>query len=257
MNPEEIKSLLNIIPEDTRNAVMKPSASNVGIALNGLFLQKFGKYVQNGIIKQVEIDAFKKSITNKFNNMDLQNYDPSKLGQAYKTLENSAERLDEELLREMFSNLLAGTLNKQVNENISPKFKTILADMSIKEAILLKKLYTSPLFPAFPLFNVFTQNIDKKIEKKTFSNLIGISNSIHINEPLTIDELIRDGIVSVDTSNTLADKNSIIIYSSISEKIGFETYNSKNQSESISIRKGALTFTSFGQSFARTVLAED
>ena len=249
MNPDELRVLSDALPETTKEELLNPSAHAVGKGFGGLLYWMFHPLIKLGIRTQSEVETYQKSFEEKAKNIDIENYDSSNLGLAYSTLQSSAGRLDNDVLREMFAQLLTNTLDKTKNSTISPKFKSVLAHMSNDEAILLNTLASNKYYKTgFPYLN-FYQKTEANGKLDTATDIIGISNGEYIQKHAEISELEIDGIIKTKTdqwfdSGELADQ-----YNLIKEDLNKIPEFSKDEASN-----GTLMFTDFGQRLVNAIL---
>ena len=69
MDPNDLKNFFDLIPEDSRNYLLKPSFKNIGTVINGIFLDKYEPLVINGLIKQNQIDQLKSALNKKLSDI--------------------------------------------------------------------------------------------------------------------------------------------------------------------------------------------
>ncbi|MCT3039398.1 DUF4393 domain-containing protein [Leuconostoc mesenteroides] len=249
MNPDDLKTLSDFVPESTKEELLNPPAHAVGQGFGGLLYWILHPLIKLGIRSQAEVEAYQKSFEEKANNIDVENYDPSKIGLAYSTLQSSADRLDNDLLRDMFAQLLTNTLDKTKNTTISPKFKSVLANMSNDEAILLNYLASNRYYQTgFPYLNFYQKN-DAGGNVNTATDIIGISNGEYIQKHSEISELEIDGIIKTSTeqwfnSGELSEQYDLI-------KIAVNQIPEFSKDE---VSKGILMFTDFGQRLVTAIL---
>lgn len=224
---------INPIPESTRENLLNPASKSVGNALGtvcdslfNLILMPLRKY---NVIKENDLNDFKLKVESKSNEIPIENRDDSKIGLALKTIEDVRYQFDEEIMREMFANLLTATLDNRVNNDVIPIFSHLLANMSPGEAKLLKTLKENDA--VLPLVEVTVNNskssIENKLSKNRFnpnelmdmlgldnleisidSNIILMKDKFSSNEGHLIESLEANGLIVADRNVELeADKH--------------------------------------------------
>ena len=224
---------INPIPESTRENLLNPASKSVGNALGtvcdslfNLILMPLRKY---NVIKENDLNDFKLKVESKSNEIPIENRDDSKIGLALKTIEDVRYQFDEEIMREMFANLLTATLDNRVNNDVIPIFSHLLANMSPGEAKLLKTLKENDA--VLPLVEVTVNNSKSSIENKLSKNrfnpnelmdMLGLDNleisidsdiilmkdKFSSNEGHLIESLEANGLIVADRNVELeADKH--------------------------------------------------
>lgn len=139
MDPNVLKNFTDIIPEESRNSLLKPTMANIGIIIDGIFLSVFGPLVKYGLVKQYEIDSFAKGLDSKLQNIPYEKRTDENKLIALKAFEDSRYQLNNSELREMFTSLIASMFNSDNHNEISPVYSSILSQMSPQSATLFKK----------------------------------------------------------------------------------------------------------------------
>lgn len=134
------------IPQSTVENLVNPATKSTGNALQTV-VDAFFHFSLDGlrrynIVKEKDLLDFQKKIYEKTESIPEENRDDSKVGLAFKSLEDSRYQLDEELMRELFSNLLVSTLDDRKNNKVLPSFSHILSNLTNADALFLKKSMT-------------------------------------------------------------------------------------------------------------------
>lgn len=161
---------------------------------------------------------------------------------------------DNEDLYEMFSNLLASSMNIDTKDKIHVSFVSIIAQMDTVDAKLFYAIHKKQIFPIadilFGIKNKKAQNI--------FSRLCVYEHFDPIKLSVSIVNLIRLGIVEINYDSNLSDdlfddikeceiyKRIILIYKKIKEDEKFAEYD-------IFIDKASCSFTTLGEIFSHFV----
>ncbi|WP_455146142.1 DUF4393 domain-containing protein [Streptococcus constellatus] len=150
---------INALPisADTGDAFAKPIATSLGEAsktlLDGVFHLAFDPVRKFNIQREADLERFKQEVNSSVQSIPAEFQDDSKIGLVLKTIEDSKYQLNEEELRAMFTKLITSTLDTRTNSSVSPKYSSIIAEMTSEEAKLLKKIYlnTGALVPIVSL----------------------------------------------------------------------------------------------------------
>lgn len=166
MDSEDVKNVSDIIlTDEIKNEVGKPVATNIGTAINGLFLTVFSPLVKHGLVKEQDIINFKNELANEASKIpDNKLTDKNKL-LALKTLEDSRFHMDEETLRHFFVKLIAASFNDDFTDKMSPVFSTILSQMSPKTAKFFSEWFNS-FAPSLAISNLYI-NVDSSEKMRT------------------------------------------------------------------------------------------
>lgn len=143
-NPEQlaevVKELVNILPEESRKALLVPVAESFGSGSSSVLELLFypANYLNikaQGKLKMLHDKTEAKIAEKKQTGV----YSESNLGLAVKAIEESKYQLDSEILQDFFSELIANSLDKQFEDSISPNFSSILSNLSHADAVFLQK----------------------------------------------------------------------------------------------------------------------
>lgn len=149
------------ISKETGDALIKPIASSIGNAsgtvLDGLFHLILDPIRKFNIQRNFALEQFEKEVKGSVSEIPREFLDESKIGIVLKAMEDSRYQLNEEYIRELFTKLITSTLDSRNNSSITPKFSSIISEMSVKEAILLKDIYYNSL-SGIPLVSFQVQN---------------------------------------------------------------------------------------------------
>ena len=133
------------ISHETGDALAKPIATSVGEAsktlLDGVFHLALDPVRRFNIQREADLERFKQEIQNSVENVPEEFHDDSKIGLILKAIEDSRYQLNDEEIRGMFTKLITSTIDFRTNSNISPKYSSIIADMTSAEARLLRDIY--------------------------------------------------------------------------------------------------------------------
>ena len=132
---------INGLPQSTVEKLLNPAAQEIGDALGNVFHIVFSPLTKLRILSDKKVEDFKRRIVDDAQQIPEKNRDPSKIGLVFKALEESRYQLNNEILKKMFVDLIVASLDDRVNESISPRYATVLAQLSPKDAILALRIY--------------------------------------------------------------------------------------------------------------------
>lgn len=157
-------------------------------------------------------------------------------------------------LEEMFSNLLASSMNKDTASNIHISFVKIISQLDTVDAKLFKEIHTKEIFPICDVY--FSNGI---MGEKLFSNLCYYDNIDGKKLSISIVNLLRLGLIEIVDNSDLGDSLFIdiknmdefrrmeIIYEKVKkEKPEFANYK-------IDLDKRKVSFTTLGEVFSNYV----
>lgn len=136
-----------IIPDSLDNALKnltdKPTAA-IGQSISDLWYLVFGGISASAEKKRLklsnDIELFKEQLEEKIDQIPADQQKDPDIQIAAQALEASKYCVSSEQLREMFSNLIAGTMNKTMDPYIHPSFPEFLKQCSETDASLIKRL---------------------------------------------------------------------------------------------------------------------
>ena len=133
------------ISHETGDALAKPIATSIGEAsktlLDGIFHLALDPVRKFNIQRESDLEHFKQEIQYSVKNVPEEFHDDSKIGLILKAIEDSRYQLNDEEIRNMFTKLITSTIDCRTNSSISPKYSSIIANMTAAEARLLKDIY--------------------------------------------------------------------------------------------------------------------
>ncbi|MCS9983965.1 DUF4393 domain-containing protein [Weissella paramesenteroides] len=272
MDPNDLKNFFDLIPEDSRNYLLKPSFKNIGTVINGIFLDKYEPLVINGLIKQNQIDQLKSALNKKLSDIPEEKLDNSNSLIAIRALEELRYQMNSDTLIEMFANLISNSFNSDYNKSVQNLFVHIIGNMSHETAVLLEDwqfirqestpyayitrknedgtycLITSSIIAYFDYkatLNKGTDNITQSIQIETKI----------IEVPQELSELEYLGLVKI--SDGTYQPSSGNIYQMIANKYNATIADILDRSESESslyLNRGIVELTPLGKSFCNVIL---
>ncbi|KAF5440718.1 DUF4393 domain-containing protein [Pediococcus sp. EKM202D] len=257
MDPNLIKAGLDSLPESTVEKILNPTAQVLGDATGGLVRTLFSPLLMLNIYSKEKLEAFERNVHAKVNQIPNEYRDSSKLPEFLETLEKSKYKIGEDDIRIMFENLLSKTLDSRSNESITPRYSTVLSQLSSKDAIALNLINEirddfsdTTLINAIPISKVLRKVSDSTGSVDMSGPVILSSNQIFSSYTMELDNLQGLGIIDINFKSWLSDESFEKVYASFETSSFFDFfYNSFGESDDSTIvsKKGVIKFTAFGK----------
>lgn len=259
MDVDDANNLLKLIPQEVVNEAAIPSAKVVGQSLHGLLSTVLYPTLLLNSFIQPKIAKLNYKIEKNIAKIPEEYRDSSKPTSILKTIDDAKYNMDAEILIDMFSKLLSNQLDSRVNNAISPKFSTILGNMSTSEAKLINLLFHTE-YSILPVIAVNSKYKNSNNIVKLESNIVLLNSSIEQNASMLkkqeadydLSSLISDGIIKVDKNFELTAQkyqDSYMLFES-----NYEKSHPSYVDQEYSYDRGSVTFTSFGMVFAKSVI---
>lgn len=203
---------------------------------------------------------FKKDLEVKLNDVPEENIvtpNPRVAGPLIESLKYTAQ---EDELREMYTNLLASSMNKNKNEDVHPSFVEIIKQLLPDEAKLIREIsdYDVGTRGIHALLGIKILLGDKQGEIIHFSKFCKFYNSKTIENkpkiPLYLENLERLKLIEIPTGRSLTEKD--IYYKPLENHalIIQELENLSAQGKKTKFENGYLQLTEFGKSFVKVCI---
>lgn len=138
IDSNQIEIYKKLIPKSTLELLLNPLAKGIGYTTAGLFYAVFGKIAKYGAANEKEINDLLDRTAKKLDKIPKSKQTTNNKGLMLKGFEDSRYSLNDELMREYFSTLIAKAANKDYKDKISPNFSTILSNLSPSDAQFLR-----------------------------------------------------------------------------------------------------------------------
>lgn len=257
-----IKAVTGLVKEvPVYSDAVQPLAKETGKALHTL-----GRTVNaalmplRGLIWGIEqIESFLyESVTQKLKNTpeeDIQTPDPSVAGPALESLRFTGHK---ESLRDLYSNLLATSMDKNTAQTAHPGFVEIIKNMGSDEAKILTLLANSN--HSFPMINIRRKvpSLEGGIDISKYVSFIGAQSKCdHIELMGTyFDNLIRLRLIVIPTGKHLVAPDAYKpLENDIHVKNLMDKINSQEDSEA-ELEKTYVALTELGKQFAKVCIIE-
>lgn len=192
------------IPESTVENLINPAAESTGNALEtiveSIFHFSLDGLRRYNIVKDKDLNDFYNKVNGKTAKIPIENRDDSKMGLALKSIEDSRYQLNEDIMREMFANILSSTLDNRKNDRVSPVFSHILSNITKKEAEFLSKLNQNGR--ALPLVSI-EQYDDFGRSITPIKNIVLFDDNHDLTCQKTLDMLSLFELIKIDPNTNL------------------------------------------------------
>lgn len=145
--------------------------------------------------REINLNDFKESLNSNLQEIPKENIQEPKISLLGPALDASKFYIDEKVIRDMFSNLIAASMDRRKNSDIHHSFVEIIKQMSSEDAILFKHLSDSLLVPAVK-YIARTHNGNNKTPVSDV--LIKDSPLSYTNTEISIINLSRIGLIEID-----------------------------------------------------------
>lgn len=262
---DEKKSLIDIqlIPKELITNILGPSSVALGEGLSGIVNYILLPLRKLNVVKEKEYNDFIEQINRKTDSIPVENRDISKIGLALKVMEDNRYQLDEKEMRDYCSNLLAGLIDNRKNVSSTPRFSTILSNLTVMDVQLLKIITKSPNGVA-GLINLGIYNKETSLGAHSLPNIV-LSGDDSYFEPLSFETLNAYNLLEIHRDDELVNDPFPKIYdafekSAIFQEIVVSHYEMyKDQFDlnfdnvGISFEKGFVTLSETGKTFCSLI----
>lgn len=263
---------INIIPEciskpleEGLTPVTKSLGDSVGHTLSVAWQIAFGgldaKLKKLDYKRQKDIESFRQELDSKINKIPLENLTEAEMHIVGPTLETSKYYFEKEDLRNMFSSLIASSVDRSKSNLVHPSFVEIIKQLSSNDAqniLLLSKGFNNS--NSFPIVNyqLKSTNGSARILKNVLINTLE-ENMINLDSVNTCStslvNLERLGLVYIVYGSWISNFNYDIFtdtnyFVNIKNKIS----NSNTEFNSVDIEKGYVELTPLGINFVQVCL---
>ncbi|EOU1755127.1 DUF4393 domain-containing protein [Clostridium perfringens] len=193
--------------------LLQPTVKETGKALS--LIPKSVNAVLSPIRQWIANKEFNIAETEKLLAYKLENISPDKIVQpesyvAVPALQAISYSMDNKELRELYANLLAKSMNVDTKDSVHPAFVEIIKQLSPSDAILLKKLSDTEDL-SFAIIKLRLEKSSSNNEgidwiHHIINNNFGIDVSNYNQYAVSLENLQRLQLISIDYSNSLADE---------------------------------------------------
>lgn len=205
-DPNLLKEMNDLLPTSTKQLLFNPAANEVGKGVGAVCSIVFSPLIEFNILEKKVLAHFTNKIASKIENIPKDELDFSKPGLALKALEESRYQLNEEILQEIFSNLIAAGVNKNKNSDITPRYATVLSQIGPEDAAFLQDLF-SQKYHAFPISKFrFSSFIGRNYRELPGIYFCNQNEEIKKLPERSVDVLQSLGIIQQEFNHTIVEE---------------------------------------------------
>lgn len=250
------KSIISIeLPDSIDNAAKnltdKPTAT-IGETISDCLFLVFGGLNQKAAIKRVqysvELEKFKNELEEKLNSIPEENRGEVNTHTVCTALDNMRYCVEEKDLRDMFTSLIANSVDSEKADAVHPSYGEIIKQLSGFDALVLKDIISHEIRPILTI-NVMTTNFS---ETPAFKNLIWDTFGDENKIGTTIDNLARLKLIDITYGRPYTNKS---CYEDLKNKShiasiikGIEP-ELKKEGYKLSFSQGVIAITDYGKNF--------
>ncbi|SBV98349.1 DUF4393 domain-containing protein [uncultured Dysgonomonas sp.] len=236
-NPEATKEL-------GKTAVTLTKAINVALAPISLVVWGYDKIS----------DFLQKKLADKLNNIPEENIVTPPINIAGPTIEAMRFTGENDILREMYANLLATSMNIKTTDKAHPRYIEVIKNITKDEALILRSFIKSDVYPSIRLKKI--SNTITKSYSIIMNNYTNIFEKLDVDRKnllIYFDNLSYLGIITINYNERINNEdlyNKLLATSDIKELIkGLEDHKIEYELE-----KGYISLTEFGKNFIKNVV---
>ncbi|MCU4771687.1 hypothetical protein CON01_01705 [Bacillus thuringiensis] len=217
-----------------------------------LALGKFNHFVEKKKAdRQHALEEYKKSIAEKVLSIDENNLQEPPMSIVGPALEASKYYIEEESLREMFSNIVAASMDSSKAKTVHHSFVEIIKQLSPEDARNILLFKEAENYPIVKFINDITNGGHAVLRTNVFHG--HKSDIIEGDENASsITNLSRLGIVSISYEENFTDKSRYDLYRN-STFFSF-LQNAENPHGTIGLIEGIVRITPLGKDFVKVCL---
>jgi hypothetical protein len=243
------------LPEIVNKALEKP-ATILGEKLSDLIEIIFGgiTYKKQEFIckREINFEKFKRELNMKIKAIPEENKIEPKESLVGPALEALKYRIDVDEIRNMFSSLIASSLNSETTESVHPGFIEIIKNLSAEDAKAIEKFALGRDRIIFPIISIDENVMSIPNDMNHFCLLahdFGFQKS-----NIIISSLLRIGLIEI---NYVFTKDSVFqgfTFNKFEEefaKLRHDNQIARNLSNPLKYRYGTINLTAYGYEFAK------
>lgn len=246
------------LPDSVDNAIEKATdkpATKLGDIITDIMDLVFGRVelaAEKSRLKRAkELQLFRDELETKINEIPEENRIEPETRTVAQAMEASKYCLDSSEIRNLFENLITGSMNNSIKDGIHPSFSDAIKEMSSNDAILLKVFsHVNTL----PVIDLGLKNGVQHIEFY-YRNLVLGYNGLSSEEAcLSVAVLARLGILDISTGiRNLSDLRHYEPFKELGVYKQLEL-RSFTENKELYVSKGIAELTSYGKAFCKVCI---
>lgn len=221
----DVEKIIPDIPDELKTEIyhdaLKPAVSETG-QVGGLLVRTLHNLMlpleEWNLNKEYRRKELIQELNRKLEGKKEEELEPPEMYVALPAIQGFSYSMDNEVLRNLYANLLANAMLKKKKFAVHPAFAEIIKQMSPLDALMFKELYEKSL-----MFRVAIVDLRLKKPDGGFitrgKNITGLSFNLHQYQAQSIDNLIRLGLVSIADEYFTDDTLYQIIFASREYKL--------------------------------------
>lgn len=249
-------SIINIeLPESVDNAVKnltdKPAAT-IGETISDCMYLVFGGISQMAALKRakyaIELEQFKSDLEKKLNAVPEDKRIEPNTQVICTALDNMRFCVEEEKLRDMFSSLIANSINADKTNLVHPSYGEIIKQMTSLDASIFMWMSEQPLLPIMRIMSKsISENRQHDLSKSLIWNDWGNTDKV----AASLDNLQRLKLIDITFDSHYADKK---VYEYLKQRPHIVSLIKMNESRineccKMDYSNGLIQITEFGKNF--------
>jgi hypothetical protein len=200
-------------------------------------------------------ERFEKDLKQKADKISTNNLIEPKASIAGPALQGLSFAHEEPLLRDLFLELLAGSMDKEREHFVHPAFVEILKQIESEEARLIKSILAINILPIAAITRMHKNNGSMIVVKRHILNITNQNTNMPaqiLNLPAMIDNWVRLGLVTVDYDKKITDTKHYdwLVHRPEISEVPLESADSEFK---IEWQMGIIFPTEFGIQFAKAI----
>lgn len=247
------KSLVRI-PDSVDNAVRnltdKPTAT-IGETISDCFFLVFGGINQKAALKRArysnELEEFKRELERKINDIPEERRLEANFHTICTALDNMKYCVEEKALKDMFSSLIANSLNSDKEQYVHPSYGEVIKQMTSLDALIFAEMNKQAANPIIKVIGKLKGGGSIVLSKNLISSTLGTIEAV----AASLDNLSRLKLIDITFESYYSNE---VIYDMLKRQPHIEMEikrceSSKNENWSIEIKKGFISITEYGSNF--------
>lgn len=207
-------------------------------------MQKYNIYAQD------KLDKYGQELERRAKSVPEENLVQPRVNILGPTVDGLKYNLDEEYIKEMFTNILISEIDDRKQNKVLPAYIEIVKQLSKDDAQLLK-FFKDYYNRNYPIMKLKTKYTNEEGYIYISNNVLLITDDTMTDEwinSVIIDNLLRLKLIDITFSEHVVNTE---VYSNAFKKVGFSPMK---DGEELDYAKGLLKITDFGQNFIEICL---
>lgn len=247
-----------LIPDELKIEIyqdaLKPAVSETG-QVGGLVVRTLHNLLlpleEWNLKREYRLKELEQDLNRKLEGKKEEELESPEMYVALPAIQGFSYSMDNEVLRNLYANLLANAMLKKKKFLVHPAFAEIIKQMSPLDALMFKELYEKSLLFRAAIVDLKLRKPDGGYITRA-KNITGFSINNHQYQAQSIDNLFRLGLISITNEHFVDDGPYQTIFNSREYMLASTVLSTEyNESDEYKIEpvKKVLYITDLGQSF--------